>query len=384
MSGISIDMCGLQRQYVNLKSELDDAVIGVMERANYINGDEVKIFAEDLQNFLSVNHVIPCANGTDALQLALMALNLEPESEVITTAFSFVAPAEVILFLGLKPVFVDVDINTCNIDCNKIEEFITHRTKALLPVHLFGQGADMEAIMRISQKYQLHVIEDVAQSLGGTFQMGNEIKKLGTIGTIGCTSFFPTKNLACFGDGGACYTNSEEIASKIRMLAKHGSKTKYFHEEIGINSRLDTLQAAILNVKMRYFSQFISARINVANQYNSALINVPEIILPKTQNGAFHTYNQYTIRVINGKRDALKQYLHSKNIPTQIYYPTALNVLPVFLNNLKTKYDCPISERLCTEVLSLPVSTELKQEQIEYITENIITFFNFYGKHNDT
>ena len=369
-------MVGLPQQYKNLKKELDEAVLGVMERAEYINGAEVKVFAGELQNYLNIESVIPCANGTDALQLALMALNLKPGDEVITTAFSFVAPAEACLLLGLKPVFADIDESTFNIDCNKIEELITHKTKVLLPVHLFGQGADMKAIMDIAEKHGLYVIEDNAQSLGSTFTIGNEVKKTGTIGIIGCTSFFPTKNLACFGDGGTCYTNDKSIAQKISILAKHGSNIKYQHEEIGINSRLDTLQAAILKVKLKYLDTFISKRITVANQYNDELRQIPAIVIPETQNGAYHTYNQYTIKVKNGKRNSLKEYLKDRKIPSQIYYPSPLHTQNVFLKNSDKRYNCPVSERICNEVLSLPISTELTEEQINHIINSIKTYFN--------
>jgi dTDP-4-amino-4,6-dideoxygalactose transaminase len=347
-----------------------------MENADYINGTEVNTFARNLQNYLNTESVIPCANGTDALQLALMSLNLNPDDEVITSAFSFVAPAEAIMLLGLKPVFADVDESTFNIDCEKIEQLITPKTKVLLPVHLFGQGADMEAIMKIAKKHNLYVIEDVAQSLGSEFIIDGNAKKLGTIGTIGCTSFFPTKNLGCFGDGGACYTNDNALAQRITMLAKHGSTIKYKHEEVGINSRLDTIQSAVLLVKLQYIDNFISARINIANQYNKAFESLPGIDIPKTQKGSLHTYNQYTIRVKNGKRDLLKEFLKEKNIPSQIYYPFPLHNQNVFLKKSKIKYNCPVSEKLCEEVLSLPISTELTDEQIKYIIDSVITFIN--------
>ena len=371
----SIDMVGLPQQYKILKKELDKAVLGVMERAEYINGPEVKSFACELQDYLGVKSVIPCANGTDALQLALMSLNLKQGDEVITSAFSFVAPAEACLLLGLKPVFADVDESTFNIDCSKIEKLITPKTKVLLPVHLFGQSADMEAIMMLAKKYGLYVIEDNAQSLGSKFKIDEKDKKSGTIGTIGCTSFFPTKNLACFGDGGACYTNDKTIAQKINILAKHGSTIKYEHNEVGINSRLDTLQAAILSVKLKYLDDFISKRIAIANQYNTAFREIPDIIIPETQKGSYHTYNQYTIKVKNGKRDSLKEFLKKRHVPSQIYYPSPLHRQNVFLKNSDIRYDCSVSERLCSEVLSLPVSTELTEEQINYIIESIKSFY---------
>ena len=371
-----IDMVGLPQQYKKFKRELDEAVIGVMENANYINGSEVKTFAEKLQTYLNIESVITCANGTDAIQLALMALDLKPGEEVITSAFSFVAPAEAALLLGLKPVFVDVDEYSFNMDCKKIEALITPKTKVIIPVHLFGQGADMEAVMRIAQKYNLYVIEDVAQSLGSEYYIAGKNKKLGTIGTIGCTSFFPTKNLGCFGDGGACYTDNKEIAEKIKIHAKHGSKIKYFHDEIGINSRLDTIQAAILLVKLKYINNFIATRINIANQYDSIFKNMSGIVIPKLQTGTYHTYNQYTIRVLNGKRNSLKEFLHKNNISTQIYYPAPLHNQNVFRKHSKKRYSCPVSEKLCEEVLSLPNSTELTQEQINYIIEKVISFIH--------
>ena len=368
-------MIDLSRQYLRLKDEIDQAVLGVIERANYINGPEVGLFASDLQNYLGVNHVIPCGNGTDALQLALMSLELKPGDEVITSAFSFIASAEAILLLGLKPVFVDVDENTFNIDCNRLESAITSKTAVLLPVHLFGQGADMLAINHLAEKHGLHIIEDVAQSMGASFDINGESKKLGTIGTIGCTSFFPSKNLGCYGDGGACYTDNQELAKRIGMLGKHGSIVRYHHEIVGVNSRLDTLHAAVLRVKLKYMDNLIAKRQKLAEQYNTAFENIQDIAIPKKEANSTHTYNQYTIRVKNGRRNDLQAFLKEKGIPSQVYYPAPLHQQNVFKKMSDNKFDCPVSERLCSEVLSLPVSTEMEQEKINYIIENVQSFF---------
>jgi dTDP-4-amino-4,6-dideoxygalactose transaminase len=368
-------MTGLGLQYSRLKNEIDQAVTDVMQRAQYINGPEVCVFAENLQKYLGVKHVIPCANGTDALQMALMALELKSGDEVITSAFSFIASAEAILLLGLTPVFADVERDTFNIDCTKIESLITPRTKALLPVHLFGQGADMNAVQAIAERHGLYVIEDVAQSLGSVFNIGGGMKKLGTIGDIGCTSFFPSKNLGCFGDGGACYTNSDAIAERLKMVGKHGAKVKYHHEIAGINSRLDTLQAAILNIKLKHLDEFITARINLANQYNKALKNIADVELPKTAGGTTHTYNQYTLKVKANMRDELQAFLKEKGIPTQVYYPMPLHQQKVFTDAADVKFHCPVSEQLCREALSLPVSTELKQPTIDYIINGVKSFW---------
>jgi dTDP-4-amino-4,6-dideoxygalactose transaminase len=376
MTFTPIPMVDMQIQYLRLKTEIDNAVLNAMGEGRYINGPEVNLFARDLASYLDAKHVVTCANGTDALQLALMALNLQPGDEVITTSFSFFATAEVIALLGLVPVFADVDPSTYNIDCASVESLITPRTRCIIPVHLFGQGADMTEIMRIANKYNLFVVEDVAQALGGNFNVDGKKHKLGTIGHIGCTSFFPTKNLGCFGDGGAVITNDSMLADRIKLLASHGSKKQYIHEAIGVNSRLDTIQAAILSVKLKYLDGFIKSRQSIAEKYKDQLKNIAEIIAPGFQENANHTYNQFTIRVINGKRDSLQRYLMEQGISSRVYYPVALHQQPAMKGYLISNPGCNQSEDLCNSVLSLPIYPELDADNVEFIIQSIEQFFN--------
>jgi len=370
-----MEMVDLKLLYRRMKRELDAAVLNVMAGANYINGPEVSLLAANLAKYLDVPHVVPCGNGTDALQMALMALDLKPGDEVITSAFSFVASAEVIALLGLKPVFVDADPVTFNISSDLIEAAVTPRTRVVLPVHLFGQAAAMNDIMHVADKYHLYVVEDVAQSLGADYQYRGDRRKLGTIGHIGCTSFFPTKNLGGCGDGGACFTNDERLAAKMKMLAGHGSSRRYYHDMVGFNSRLDTLQAAILNVKLNYLDEFLSIRQQVGTWYNEGLAELPDVAVPGMDPSATHTYNQYTIRVFNGARDRLQQYLKEKGISSRVYYPVPLHHQKAFVN-WDDGIGRPVAEKLCSEVLSLPVHTEMSLPDVDRVVGAIKEFYN--------
>ncbi len=345
------------------------------ESTNYIKGHEVKIFEENLANYLNVAHVISCGNGTDALQIAFMALELKPGDEVIIPAFTYVATAEAIALLGLTPVMVDVLPDSFNISVEAIEKAITSKTKAIVPVHLYGQSADMDPIMRLADKHGLFVIEDNAQALSAEYiYHDGSKKKTGTIGHIGCNSFFPTKNLGCFGDGGAITTNHPDLAEKCRMISTHGQKRKYYHETVGCNSRLDTIQAAILNVKLKYLDEYILARQKAADYYYKNLSNVDWITLPGKASYAVHSFNQFTLIVKNGKRDELQEYLKANGIPSIIYYPLPLYKQPAFQKFSKPGFKLENTEYLCNSVLSIPMHTELTTEIQDYIIENIFKF----------
>lgn len=372
----NIQMVDLKKQYLKIKEEVDAAVINVMTNANFINGSEVKTFQTNLESYLGVKHVIPCANGTDALQIAMMGLGLKPGDEVITASFTYVATAEVMALLGLVPVLVEAKEIDFTIDPVEIEKAITPKTKAIVPVHLFGQGADMNAIMEIAKKYNLFVIEDTAQALGAKYTMNFEPKYLGTIGDIGCTSFFPSKNLGCFGDGGALFTNNDELASKLRMIANHGQKVRYYHDVIGVNSRLDTMQAAILDVKLKHLNEYAEARRAVANFYDNSLGELDGISTPNRITEGTHVFHQYTMRVLNGKRDALRTHLEESGVPSMIYYPLPLHFQKAFENMRYPKGSMPISELLSSEVLSLPIHTEMTTDELEFIIGKVKAFFN--------
>jgi len=368
-----IQMVDLKSQYLRMKTAIDEAISNVLMSASFINGPEVKLFQENLQKYLNVKHVIPCANGTDALQIALMALDLKPGDEVITSNFTFIATVEVIALLGLRPILVDVLPDTFCIDTAAIEALITPKTKAIIPVHLFGQSADMEPLMDIAQRYNLFVIEDTAQALGTDYIFSNGKKvKAGTIGHVGCTSFFPSKNLGCFGDGGAMFTNDDQIAEKLRMIANHGSKIKYHHTVLGVNSRLDTLQAAILNVKLKYLDTFNQARQKAAEYYTHELAHYDGIRLPLFDSSkTTHIFHQYTLVCEGMDRDELKKYLESKGIPSMVYYPVPFHRQDAFKELIYKEWDFPITEHLCKTVLSLPMHTELDEEQLGYIVDSI-------------
>ncbi len=371
-----IQMVDLKSQYQKIKSEVDSSIQSVIDSTSFIKGGIVDEFANNLANFLSVKHVIPCGNGTDALQIAIMSLGLKPSDEIICPSFTFIASAEVIGLLGFRPVFVDVDYDSFNVTAKNIEKAISVKTKAIIPVHLFGQAAPMEEILAIAKKYDLHVIEDTAQAIGADYTFSNgEKKKLGTIGTIGCTSFFPSKNLGCFGDGGAIFTNDDVLAEKMKMIANHGMKVRYHHEVLGVNSRLDSIQAAILNVKLKHLEEYQEARYKAAQVYTQGLQDIDSIETPVEMPYSSHVYHQYTLKITDGTRDELKAYLQDWNIPAMIYYPIALHQQEAFLQIARRGGDLEVSERLSETVLSLPMHTELDLEQQNYIIEKIRHFY---------
>ena len=367
-----IHMVDLAGQYRRLKAEIDDAVLSCMAAATYINGPEVGLFAQEMASYLGAKHVIPVANGTDALQIAMMASGLKPGDEVIVPAFTYVATVEVIALLGLVPVWVDVDPRLFTIDVSKLSVLITSKTKAIVPVHLYGQCADMNELMQIAREFNLTVIEDNAQAIGAEYTASNGEKiKAGLIGDIGCTSFFPSKNLGCFGDGGALYTNNDALAERIKMIANHGQKVKYYHDVVGVNSRLDTLQAAILRVKLKHLSSFTEARQLAASRYDKLLNDVPGIELPYRSEHSTHVFHQYTLKVKSGKRDGLKEHLQQQGIPTMIYYPLPMHLQKAYMNDKYMKGSFTNSEQLCNEVLSLPMHTELEEYTQNYITDTL-------------
>lgn len=368
-----IEMVDIRAQYRRLKTEIDQAVSEVLNSAAFINGKAVKDFRDELANYLGIPHVIPCANGTDALQVALMALPLEPGDEVITTNFTFISTVEVLVLLKLRPVLVDVDPVTFNIDPEKIREAITPRTRAIIPVHLFGQSADMDAILQIASEHNLHVIEDNAQSLGAVFTGKDGIsRKTGSMGRIGTTSFFPTKPLACYGDGGALMTHDESLAEKMRMIVNHGAKVKYYHDLIGVNSRLDTLQAAILRVNLRHLDDFIVRRRKVAANYNNRLAGHSGIRIPATAPWSSHVWHQYTLAPENIDRDRVRARLKEAGIPSMIYYPVPLSLQNAFAFAGYREGDFPVTEKLCKSVLSLPIHTEMTEDQCDYVCSNLL------------
>jgi len=372
-----IQMVDLKQQYEKIKTEVDVAIQNVINNTAFINGPEVKIFAEDLAKYLNVKHVIPCANGTDALQISMMALGLKSGDEVITADFTYVATAEVIGLLGLIPVLVDVNPNTFDIDVKAIEKAITSKTKAIVPVHLFGQSANMEAIMALAKKHNLYVIEDVAQAIGADYIFSNgEKKKAGTIGTVGCTSFFPSKNLGCYGDGGAIYTNDDELAKKIRTIANHGQSVQYVHDSIGVNSRLDSIQAAILRIKLKHLDSYAAARNKAAEYYDKAFANNSKIKTPQRVKFSNHVFHQYTLQLNGIDRVKLKDYLASKDVPAMIYYPIPLHLQKAYKNDRYKEGDFPVTEKLCASVISLPMHTELDEETLKYITDSVLQFVN--------
>lgn len=370
-----LQMVDLLGQYEKIKKEVDKAIMDVVASSAYINGPEVKAFQAELETYLGIKHVIPCANGTDALQVAMMALGFKPGDEIITASFTYVATAEVIALLQLKPVLVDVNPDTFTIDPDAFERAITPKTVAVVPVHLFGQCADMDRIMAIANKHKLHVIEDVAQAIGAdyTFSTGQR-QKAGTIGTVGCTSFFPSKNLGCYGDGGAMFTNDDELAKKIRMIANHGQSTLYYHDEIGVNSRLDSIQAAILRIKLRHLDAYAAARQAAAAYYDKAFANNPKISTPVRMDRSSHVFHQYTLLLKGVDRNALREFLATKGIPAMIYYPVPLHMQKAYQDSRYKKGDFPVTEKLCSEVISLPMHTELSKDDLQYITNSVLEF----------
>jgi len=368
-----IQMVDLKGQYEKIKSEVDKGIQDVLNNTAFINGPAVKEFQADLEAYLKVKHVIPCANGTDALQIAMMALGLKPGDEVITASFTYVATAEVIGLLGLTPVLVDVYPDTFDIDVEAIERNITAKTKAIVPVHLFGQCADMERIMALAKKHNLYVIEDVAQAIGADYIFSDGKKaKAGTIGTIGCTSFFPSKNLGCYGDGGAMYTNDDELAKKMRMVAHHGQSVQYVHDVLGVNSRLDTIQAAVLKVKLKHLDEYAAARNKVADYYDKAFANTTKLKTPAHTKKSNHVFHQYTLQLNGVDRTKLREQLAEKGIPAMIYYPIPLHMQNAFKSDRFKQGDFPVTEKLCACVLSLPMHTELDAETLKYITDAVL------------
>ena len=372
-----INMVDLNGQYRKIRWQVNREIKKVIKSSSFINGPIVKEFQKNLQEYLNVRHVIPCANGTDALQIALMALDLKKGDEIITTNFSFASTIEVILLLGLKPVIVDIDPRTFNIDPSLIESKITERTKVIIPVHLFGQSCRIEEIIEIANKNNLQVIEDNAQALGSQYKFSNSEKQMtGTIGDIGTTSFFPSKNLGCYGDGGAIFTNSDNLAYKMRGIVNHGMYERYYHDEIGVNSRLDSMQAAILNVKLKYLDKYNKSRQQSAHLYNQAFEKVDKIQTPFVESDIdSHVYHQYTLKVPSEFRDSLAEHLSKNNIPFGIYYPLGFHEQKAYKQEFFSDKDFPVTNKIKDQVISLPMHTELSRKQINHITNTIISFF---------
>lgn len=367
-------MVDLQGQYSKIKAEIHDAVQAVISRSAFVRGKEIPEFEQNLARYLQCRHAVTCANGTDALQISLMALNLQPGDEVITSPFTFFATVEVIVFLGLRPVFVDVRPDTFNMDVSQIEKAITPRTKVLLPVHLFGQCTDMEPLLEMSRRHNLFVIEDACQAIGTvyTFRDGHSAMA-GTMGHLGCTSFFPSKNLGCFGDGGAIFTQDDALAARVRTIANHGSEVKYHHDRIGVNSRLDTIQAAILNVKLKYLDSYIHARQQAAARYDRLLASCPQLGLPIRLPFSSHTFHQYTLQLSENERNRVQDQLRAAGIPTMVYYPVPCHLQKALAYLGYQVGDFPVAERLARTVLSLPMHTELSENQQQYIVENLLS-----------
>ncbi|MEJ5051596.1 DegT/DnrJ/EryC1/StrS family aminotransferase [Chryseobacterium culicis] len=369
-----IQMVDLQSQYYKIKNDVDNAVLNVMDSAAFINGPEVKSFQNELESYLEVKHVIPCANGTDALQIALMALDLKEGDEIITADFTFAATVEVIHLLKLKSVLVDVDYDTFTISTEQIKKAITPRTKAIIPVHIFGQCANMEEILKIAEEHNLYVIEDNAQAIGSeyTFSDGT-VKQAGTMSTVGTTSFFPSKNLGCYGDGGAIFTNNDELAHRLRGIVNHGMYERYYHDEVGVNSRLDSIQAAVLRKKLPHLDSYNEARRRAADFYDEAFEGNPNILTPKRAENSTHVFHQYTLRILNGKRNELQKFLTEKEIPAMIYYPVALRKQKAYYQE-SNDADFVNTDKLLDQVISLPMHTELDEEQLKYITDAVLEF----------
>lgn len=373
---MKLQMVDLHGQYLKIKDEVDAGIRQVIETSAFINGPQVKEFTGNLAAYAGAKYVIPCANGTDALQIALMALDLKPGDEVIVPAFTYVASAEVIGLLGLTPVMVDVDYATFNVTADNLEKALSSKTKAIIPVHLFGQSCDMEPIMRFAEKHGLYVVEDNAQAIGAVYTFPDGIKKhTGTMGHIGCTSFFPSKNLGCYGDGGAIFTNDDVLAERLRMIANHGQQVKYHHKVIGCNSRLDTIQSVVLNAKLKHLDEYCRARYEAARYYTAGLKGVAGIVVPEELPASTHVYHQYTLKVLNGKRDALKQYLADAGIPSMIYYPLPLQKQEAFQNITRAAGALDVAERLANSVLSLPIHTELTEAEQDLVIDRIKDFF---------
>lgn len=373
-----IQMVDLQTQYQHIKADIDRGIQAVIDSAAFVKGPQVTDFQHHLEAYTGAKHVIPVGNGTDALQIALMGLGLQRGDEVITPTFTFIATAEVVALLGLTPVVVDVDWETMNMSIESLEKAITPKTKAIVPVHLFGQCANMEAIMRIAREKHLYVVEDACQAIGAkyTFADGCTLQA-GTIGHIGCTSFFPSKNLGCYGDGGAIFTNDDELAARMRAIANHGMVVRYHHDMVGVNSRLDGIQAAILDAKLPHLDEYIAARQRAAAYYDEAFANNPHLLLPGREPHSTHVFHQYTLRVQGIDRDMLKERLQEAGIPAMVYYPVPLHLQKAYQDPRYQPGDFPVAERLASCVLSLPMHTELDEEQLEYITKHVNKLTNY-------
>ncbi|MFD1095013.1 DegT/DnrJ/EryC1/StrS family aminotransferase [Salegentibacter chungangensis] len=373
-----IQMVDLKGQFATIKDEVNESLQEVLESTAFINGPQVHNFQKELEDYLGVKHVIPCANGTDALQIAMMGLGLKPGDEVITADFTFAATVEVIALLQLTPVLVDVEPDTFNIDPEAIRKAITPKTKAIVPVHLFGQTADMDAIMEIAREHNLYVIEDNAQAIGGNFHSKeNKTYKTGAIGDIGATSFFPSKNLGCYGDGGAIFTNNDELAHTIKGVVNHGMYERYHHDVVGVNSRLDSMQAAVLRAKLPRLDKYNEARRQAANKYDQAFKGQEHIVTPFLKGAPdTHVYHQYTLQITNGKRDALVKHLQANDIPCGVYYPIPLHKQKAYADERYNEADFEVTNRLVKEVVSLPMHTELEDDQIDHITKAVIEFVN--------
>ncbi|MDP3313323.1 DegT/DnrJ/EryC1/StrS aminotransferase family protein [Lutibacter sp.] len=370
-----IQMVDLQSQYIKIKDQVDKNIIAVLESSAYINGPEVQQFQKELENYLGVKHVIPCANGTDALQIAMMGLNLKPGDEVITADFTFAATVEVIALLQLTPVLVDVKKDTFNMDIEALKKAITTKTKAIVPVHLFGQCANMEAVLKVAKKHNLYVIEDNAQAIGADYIFSDGTKKkAGTIGIVGTTSFFPSKNLGCYGDGGAIFTNDDELAHTLRGIVNHGMYKRYYHDVVGVNSRLDSIQAAILRIKLRELDNYCNTRQKAAAYYSTAFSTNKNIITPATSLFTTHVFHQYTLQITNGKRNELHQHLLDNGIPNAIYYPVPLHSQKAYVDDRYNEADFKVTNELIDTVISLPMHTELDKEQQDFIINTILNF----------
>lgn len=371
-----IEMVDLKGQYLKIKPEIDNSLQSAVTEGNYINGPQVKQFVEQLQEFNKAKIAVTCGNGTDALQIAMMGLGFKPGDEVIVPSFTYIATVEVIALLGLIPKFIDVKEDTFELDYEQLEKVITDKTIGIVPVHLFGQCSNMEEIMKIAKKHKLSVIEDTAQAMGAQYiYTDGALAFAGTIGDVGTTSFFPSKNLGCFGDGGALLTQNEELGKTLQIIANHGQRQKYYHETIGVNSRLDTIQAAILNVKIKYLNDYSAARQKVAAKYDSQLAGLSGLKIPVRALYSTHVFNQYTCRVFNNQRDNLRSFLNDKGIPTMVYYPVPVHLQQAYLNYGYKETDFPVAEKLCKEVISLPIHTEMNVDIQDYIIANIKYFF---------
>lgn len=371
-----IRMVDLHGQYMRHKEEIDMAIQGVIDSTSFIRGQEVTDFQEELASYMGSRHCVACGNGTDALQVAMMALELQPGDEVITTPFTFIATIEVISLLRLKPVLVDVDPDTFNMNPDKLEAVISKRTKAIVPIHLFGQAADLNSILPIAKKHGVKIIEDNAQAIGASYSLSDGSKsKAGAIGDIGCTSFFPSKNLGAYGDGGAIFTNDNALGEKIRSMVNHGMTRRYHYEYVGVNSRLDTIQAAILRIKLRHLDIYNKARQEVADAYDSAFSMLPNVQIPKRNPDSEHIFHQYTLKLPSEKRDDLKAYLNANNIPAMIYYPVPLHLQTAYGDLGYKEGDFPHTENLCKQVLSLPIHTEMEEDQLRHIIDTLTQYF---------